>query len=165
MTGPEAVLDLLDRLADAGIGCVIGGGWGIDALIGHQTRDHADLDVIIPAEQEADAIDALASVGFEITTDWRPIRLAMTHPDGREIDLHPVRPGPDGSLIQEVFDGHLTYPADEITDGTIGGKGVRCISADLQMRFHDGYEPQDKDRADIAALCAATGLDAPAAYS
>ncbi|MBT8214918.1 MAG: amino acid transporter [Acidimicrobiia bacterium] len=162
--GPEAALGLIDLLGEAGIDCVVGGGWGIDALVGHQTRDHADLDVIFKAEHEAAAIDALAAVGFQVTTDWRPIRFAMTHPDGREIDLHPVRPGPDGVLIQEVFDGHVTYPANEISDGTIGGRRVTCISAALQLRFHDGYEPQEKDRNDVAVLCAATGLEPPSAY-
>ncbi|NNC75859.1 MAG: amino acid transporter [Acidimicrobiia bacterium] len=164
MTGPAAVHGLLNLLEDVGIECVVAGGWGVDALVGRQTRDHGDLDVILPADDESTAIEALTGAGFEISTDWRPIRFAMTHPDGREIDLHPVRQGPAGSMIQEVFEGHLTYPADEITTGIIDRRLVRCISAALQIRFHDGYEPQEKDRADVATLCAATGLEPPAAY-
>ena len=36
------VLWILDALKGAGVPCVIGGGWGVDALVGHQTRRHHD---------------------------------------------------------------------------------------------------------------------------
>jgi lincosamide nucleotidyltransferase A/C/D/E len=37
-------LDLFDRL---GIGVWIDGGWGVDALLGEETRPHQDLDIIV----------------------------------------------------------------------------------------------------------------------
>ena len=163
MSDAAAVLALLE---DAGVVAVVGGGWGVDALIGAQCRDHADLDVVIPAAREASAIAALEAAGFVITTDWRPIRVALCHPDGPEVDLHPVTIGPDGTRVQQGFDGvTYEYPAADITTGTIGGREVRCFSAELQMRLHDGYDPTPTDVADCLRLARATGVPPPASVA
>ena len=42
----DAVTTMLDALA--GFDLWIGGGWGVDALVGHQTRPHDDLGVVLP---------------------------------------------------------------------------------------------------------------------
>ena len=49
----EDVLAVLGALEAAGIPAWIGGGWGIDALVGEQTRRHDDLDLAFRAEDEA----------------------------------------------------------------------------------------------------------------
>jgi lincosamide nucleotidyltransferase A/C/D/E len=164
-TDVASVHTILDLLTEAGVPVWIAGGWGVDALIGRPTRDHADLDVAIPAEAEAAALDALQGAGFEITTDWRPIRVALTRPDGAEADVHPLRFDADGSAIQHGFDGvEYEYPAADFTSGTIGGRPVACISARLQVEFHSGYEPGPTDRADMEALAGAVGITLPEAY-
>ena len=43
----EAVIEAMTVLRAAGITAWIGGGWGIDALVGEQTRVHRDLDLAI----------------------------------------------------------------------------------------------------------------------
>jgi lincosamide nucleotidyltransferase A/C/D/E len=43
MDAPE-VVDLYRTLEKLGVRIWIDGGWGIDALLGKQTRAHADLD-------------------------------------------------------------------------------------------------------------------------
>jgi lincosamide nucleotidyltransferase A/C/D/E len=40
----EDVLAVLDRLGAAGVAVWLDGGWGIDALLGRQSRAHADAD-------------------------------------------------------------------------------------------------------------------------
>lgn len=40
----QAVLAALDA---AGVPTWLDGGWGIDALVGRQTRPHSDLDLVI----------------------------------------------------------------------------------------------------------------------
>ncbi len=40
----HGVLDLCDEL---GITVWMDGGWGVDALLGTQTRPHRDLDIVI----------------------------------------------------------------------------------------------------------------------
>jgi len=41
------VFELLKLLEQQGLDVVVDGGWGVDALVGHQTRAHADLDIAI----------------------------------------------------------------------------------------------------------------------
>ena len=155
-------LAILDVVASAGADPIIAGGWGIDALIGDEGRDHTDLDVAIDAGAEAVTLEAMISSGYRITTDWRPIRISLTHPNGSEVDLHPVTIRNDSTRVQKGFDGAtFEYPGAEITTGTIGGRIVRCVSARLQIQFHEGYIPQDKDIIDCRRLADATGASLP----
>jgi len=43
----ENVVDLIKRAAHTNVGIWIAGGWGVDALIGHQTRPHNDFDLFV----------------------------------------------------------------------------------------------------------------------
>jgi len=63
MTGDD-VLEILAVLRKAGADVWLGGGWGIDALVGKQTRPHRDLDLMHRHEQEPTVIAALAKAGF-----------------------------------------------------------------------------------------------------
>jgi lincosamide nucleotidyltransferase A/C/D/E len=45
----ENAVALLRLLDDHDVQVCVGGGWGVDALLGEQTRRHADLDVWVPA--------------------------------------------------------------------------------------------------------------------
>ncbi len=165
----HAVVALLARFRAHGFDYWISGGWGVDALLGRQTREHADLDMAIRAGDEAAIVTMLEQDGFAITVDWRPARLALTHPDGREIDLHPLHFRDDGSARQRGTDGNdgvdFEYPAEELITGTIAGVTVSCIGPALQLRFHLGYEPQAKDRADMTALAAAGLIILPEIYA
>ncbi len=164
MRGP-AVLAVLNEFDERAIDVWIGGGWGVDALVGRQTRDHGDLDVSIRAEDEPAVLEMLQALGFEIVTDWRPTRVALLHADRGEIDVHPIRFRSDGSAWLPGIDGQVfEYPADTFTTGTIMGATVNCIDAALQLAFHLGYPPQPKDRADMRALAAAGLIDLPEEY-
>jgi RimJ/RimL family protein N-acetyltransferase len=149
----EEVHAVLDALTAAGCPAWISGGWGVDALVGAQTRPHRDLDLAVPAEHESAALRALAQLGYVIEADWRPVRVEVVA-DGRgRVDLHPLR-------FDEVGDGHQAgldgssfhWPRECFTTGTITGRPVDCISVDQQLLFHSGYEPRDVDRADLAVL-------------
>ena len=43
----ETVKKLIDHLEASSIDVWLDGGWGVDALVGAQTRPHADLDIIV----------------------------------------------------------------------------------------------------------------------
>ncbi|MHA1547625.1 MAG: nucleotidyltransferase domain-containing protein, partial [Alphaproteobacteria bacterium] len=47
------LLSLYQRLKEEGIKVWIDGGWGVDALLGEQTRPHGDLDLVV---QERDLV-------------------------------------------------------------------------------------------------------------
>ncbi|MCD7440611.1 amino acid transporter [Streptomyces lincolnensis] len=156
----DDVLSVLALLRQAGADVWIGGGWGIDALVGEQTREHRDLDLVHRQEQEPAVVAALAGAGFVETLEWRPIRFVVTAADGREIDLHPLVFADDGSALQVSPDPErpFAYPASCFVTGTIGGTTVPCLSAEQQVRFHQGYEPSERDRHDMAQLRRAFGI-------
>jgi lincosamide nucleotidyltransferase A/C/D/E len=161
----DQVLGVLARLQAAGVRAWIGGGWGVDALVGEQTRPHGDLDLAVDARDEAGAIQALQRAGFRITADHRPTRLVMRTGAGAEVDLHPVDFTGPGPGVQRVPGGRpFLYPADAFATGTIAGRPVPCLSAVQQVRFHLGYPPLDKDRLDMRLLGERLGLAVPPPY-
>jgi lincosamide nucleotidyltransferase A/C/D/E len=157
----DDVLSLLTVLRAVDVDIWIGGGWGIDALVGEQTRQHRDLDLMHRESQEPAVVAALAEAGFVETLNWRPVRFVVTDPLGREIDLHPLTFAADGSAVQASPDpDHLfVYPAScFVVAGTIEGTAVPCLSAEQQVYFHQGYEPADHDRHDMAQLRRVFGI-------
>ncbi|MGW1464867.1 nucleotidyltransferase domain-containing protein [Streptomyces sp. NPDC002308] len=174
----EEVLSVLALLRRAETDVWIGGGWGIDALIGEQTRDHRDLDLMHRRDQEPAVLAALAGAGYTETLDQRPVRFVLTSvsdrssslhrsfpPDrssspGRELDLHPLVFAADGSAVQASPepDRPFRYPATGFVTGTIGGTRVPCLSAEQQAYFHQGYEPTPRDLHDMALLRRAFGI-------
>jgi lincosamide nucleotidyltransferase A/C/D/E len=147
------VLPILDQLRAAGCRVWVGGGWGVDALVGRQTRPHRDLDLAIDASDEATAIAVLTALGFRVETDWRPVRVELAAPGARWVDLHPVVFAEDGSGNQADLDGGtFSYPAACFVTGVIAGRVVPCLSVDQQIAFHAGYEPRDVDLADLRQL-------------
>ncbi|MEU3980587.1 amino acid transporter [Streptomyces sp. NPDC026672] len=156
----DDVLFVLDLLRRAETDVWVGGGWGIDALIGERTRDHRDLDLMHRQDQEAAVLAALSAAGFVESLDWRPIRFVVTAPDGREIDLHPLVFADDGSAAQASPEPRypFTYPSSCFVSGTIRGTPVPCLSAEQQVYFHQGYEPSERDRHDMAQLRRVFGI-------
>lgn len=161
----EDVVDVLDRLETAGVGASVAGGWAVDALLGHPTRDHGDLDLAVDAADIDRAIDALEKLGLGIDVDARPARLALC--DGRRaVDLHPVAWDADGTGRQSTGTGgeYVYPPGSTHARGRIGGREVRCLTPELLVTFHVGYEPRDIDRRDMAALAQRYGLRLPDPY-
>ncbi|MFR9778560.1 GNAT family N-acetyltransferase [Micromonospora sp. MS34] len=149
----DEVHTVLDALAAVGCPAWISGGWGVDALVGEQTRPHRDLDLAVPAEHESAALRALARLGYAVETDWRPVRVEVVAAGRGRVDLHPLTFDEAGDGHQAGLDGSsFRWPRDCFTTGTIGGRPVDCISVDQQLRFHSGYEPREVDRADLAQL-------------
>jgi lincosamide nucleotidyltransferase A/C/D/E len=144
-----AVLDVLDL---CGADPRITGGWGIDAIVGQQTREHRDVDLAIRAEALESALNALRQNGFHVSTDWLPVRVELTCA-ARHVDLHPLHYRSDGSAWQVGLENTtFEYPAEDWVVGHIGGREVKCLSASRQRLFHWGYEHSDVDRHDMALL-------------
>ena len=164
----QDVLDVLVVLEEAGVsGAWLDGGWGVDALLGAQYRDHGDADIVVPVEELDVVIGALADVGFRVTTDHRPTRMELMDRAGRVIDLHPVRFDEDGVGWQSGAapgGGDAEYPYNSFTYGWIAGQRVACIGPELQMEHHLGYEPSEQDREDMRRIHDRFTLPLPDAY-
>ena len=153
----ELVIAVIDSLAASVVSRTIDGGWGVDALTGHQTRDHEDLDLVVKLEEIDAVLETLRGLGFELHLDLRPTRVVAKHADGLWVDLHPVKFDSSGTGWQRGAGregSDCPYPSDGFSEGTIAGRTVPCLSAALQVLHHQGYEPHDKDRHDLELLSA-----------
>ena len=144
---------VLDALASAGCPTWLAGGWGVDALAGRQTRAHRDLDLLVEAGRLDAALAALAPLGYEVETDWLPVRVEVAAAGTRWVDLHPVVLDADGHGVQAGPDGTtFEYPASCFVSGRIDGRDVGCLSVSRQLEAHQGYPLRDVDRLDVTVL-------------
>jgi len=160
------VLAVLDGLEAGAIPVWLDGGWGIDALIGEQTRPHADLDIVVPQVDCDRARQALAALGYEHDASIEPglpARLVLRDESGREVDVHPIVRDDRGNGWQPLGPGAWgAYPADGLTgEGEVEGRRVRCLTPGLQLRHHLGYRLEDTDRHDLRLLAGHFGLALP----
>ncbi len=160
-TSSVDVLHLLDLFEAAGIDYWIAGGWGVDALIGRESREHRDLDVLVSHHDVLEVHRVLLDEGYVMETNSFPTRFEMRNDLGSRVDVHPIRFEADGSARLELPGGTWwEYPAEALTaQGTIGERAVACVSASQQVRNHTGYTPATKDATDMAALVRAFPLE------
>ncbi len=154
------VLDLLSELDGVGVDYWLDGGWGVDCLLGEETRTHGDLDVVLHRDHVSVVRGLLTARGYEVIRDWLPTSLAYRGPAGREVDLHPVDPSPGGGGYQLLQDGtrwHYSPPVQ----GSIAGVAIRCASAEDQLVMHQGYEPRPVDYVDVRRISDRFGLEVP----
>jgi lincosamide nucleotidyltransferase A/C/D/E len=163
----DDVLEVLERLDVAGVDWWIDGGWGVDALLGEETRPHDDLDLVVRRE-DLDRLIALLPEFRRAADDWWPARLVLRDPSGRQVDLHPLTFDARGDGWQELPDGRRDrYAAAGLQGrGRVGTRRVRCITPDLQLRHHEysSGSPDDVDWDDVRVLCERFGLAVPEAY-
>jgi lincosamide nucleotidyltransferase A/C/D/E len=148
----DEVERVLHELDDQSIRYWLVGGWGVDALVGRQTRAHRDLDLAVDADQWEICVAQVQALGYELETDWLPIRVELASPSGW-VDLHPVRFNPSGDGVQAGPDGTTyDYPSEHLATGLLNGRTVPCISARWQVKAHSGYEPRPQDLHDLEML-------------
>lgn len=151
------VFEVLDALAGRNVRCWTGGGWGVDALVGHQTREHPDLDLAVDADDLSACLQALDALGYTAETDWLPVRLELRRDADRWVDVHPVGFDAAGHGRQARRDGgHFDYPPDAFALGTLDGRPVACLSLRQQLIFHRGYDLRPRTY-DLDLLEAMTG--------
>ncbi len=147
------VLLVLDALEATGCSFWLEGGWGIDALVGRQTRPHQDVDIDFDGNCADEVISAIEAIGYKEHLDERPTRIEFLHPDGSCVDLHPLVILPHGGARQIAPDGSTwTFQAEWFTLGSLGGRSVPCYTDAGQRYFHSGYEHREVDTADLVVL-------------
>lgn len=153
---PDDAIAVIDALEAAGCRPCLAGGWGIDALLGRQSRRHADLDVIIAPETVPAARRALMAAGFHELSEGvaagphMPVRVVARNAAGRSVDLLPLgleALGPRSASAPVPFGG-----PDPAVAGQIGHRRIRCLSAGLQWHFHQGHPARAHNRNDLFRL-------------
>jgi lincosamide nucleotidyltransferase A/C/D/E len=159
-----AVLDVLAALERAGIRVWLDGGWGVDALLGEQTRGHADLDIILNSADAPRLQETLVALGFGPKPGGTATNFVLTDARGREIDVHPVEIDRRGYALFALADGRRWPfpPAAFAGRGVVAGREVRCLSVDAQVQCHaQGYEPTENDLGDMEKLQERFGVVLP----
>lgn len=167
-----AVAALYRELENAGIRIWLMGGWGVDALLGRETREHHDLDLLVEAADLERLRLELAERGFRFAYIWweevwwvrdgawrspleEPTAFVYRNAAGREIDVHTVRTTADGE-VELLWNAPYAFTHEGLAGtGTVGGHPVRCLSVELQRRAHTGYELPAHHARDLELLAEA----------
>ena len=152
------------RLAtDAEIKVFLDGGWGVDALIGYETRRHNDIDIFVEKKDYNKFIHIIKNNGFyeikmEYTTTnhtvWEDLKK-------RIIDLH---------CFEYTKNGEILYEGDCFPSEIFSGIGkieeieVSCIEPYSQLLFHLGYDYDENDMHDVKLLCEVFHMELPEEY-
>jgi len=157
------VVELLNFLEQSGLEVYVDGGWAVDALLGEQTRSHDDLDVAIPHGQVPLLRRLMETRGFheQRKADSWECNFVLIDDGDRRLDVHSYTLDAAGKNVSGV-----PYAAEHLTGtGVIVGRQVRCINPAWLVRFHTGYEIDEKDHRDVRLLCERFRLPLPDEYS
>ena len=158
---------VLSALQAADVDFCLGGGWGVDALLDEQTREHSDLDFWVPASQLHELLLVMVEVGVDRvcpTPGDRPWNWVL-HDGNRRIDLHLYEPTDHGYWCYGSSLGGEQFPDEALSgSGVVGGIPVRCESAEWAIKFRTGYALREIDRHDVRLLCERFGLEMPDSY-
>jgi len=162
MTATDAVA-IIRLLEQNHIDVCVDGGWGVDALLGEQTRPHQDLDIAIPHKDATLIRTVLWANGYgEVPRDdsWE-CNFVLGDDHGHLVDVHTYAYDSTGKLVYG-----LQYPLDSLNGrGAIAGHPVKCITPEWMVKFHTGYKLDDNDYHDVKALCRRFGIALPGEYA
>jgi len=146
----EDLIPFLDLFEELELEIWIDGGWGVDALLGEQTRTHEDLDFLIEKASSDRLVSAIRKLGFidVHTDDHTPWNFVMGTPERKNFDFH---------VLERTADGDYSYgdPANSIpvTAESINGTGtLGCPTPEFQIDSHTGYALKETDIHDVTAL-------------
>ncbi|NTV35963.1 MAG: aminoglycoside nucleotidyltransferase [Anaerolineaceae bacterium] len=156
-------MEFIHLLAEHHIEVIIDGGWGVDALLGEQTRTHEDLDIAIAHKDSTELRALLEERGYtEVPRDdsWE-CNFVLGDTQGHLIDIHSCTFDAEGNNIFGV-----AYPIDSLTgSGMVNGQPVRCIPPEWMVKFHTGYHLDENDYHDVKALCQRFNIQLPSEYN
>lgn len=176
MVRAEDVISIYQRLLTNGFQVWLTGGWGIDALLGEQTRPHKDLDVIMLLDDVVRMRELLGHDGYGLKELWSENRwgvdaqgvetataFVLQDSEGREVDAHAMRLDDQGNGVPawEEAEGFILKRQDLAGEGMIAGFAVQCLTPEMQVLCHTGYELPDKQLRDLELLHEKFGVEYP----
>ena len=160
----EAAADLYEALQGGGVRCWVLGGWGVDALVGTQTREHHDLDVLVLGEDLHTLAEVFDNEGLVIQHVWEaenrwldvdgarwPTAFVAANKEGVELDVHLIEL--HGSDVVALCNVSWPLHSESLEGrGMISGRPVDCVSARTQVAMHRDYELPETHQPDVAQL-------------
>jgi lincosamide nucleotidyltransferase A/C/D/E len=158
-----SLLAVVNLLEGAGIEVWLDGGWGVDALLERETREHDDLDLVCDLLRAERVIELLARLGYELAAGGSPKSFACVDSLGRQIDVHPVAFDAEGGGHYLMEEGRVwVYPAEGFSGrGRVAGRVVMCLSPEVQVIVHAGYELTEKDYRRALSPARRFGVEVP----
>jgi lincosamide nucleotidyltransferase A/C/D/E len=156
------VIEIVQLFNQNHIELYIDGGWGVDALLGEQTRTHADLDIAVQYKDVPQIRALLEARGYKDVPrdDTRDCNFVLGDDQGHQIDIHSYTFDAAGNHVYGV-----AYPFDSLTgEGSVNRQPVKCISPEWMVQFHTGYKLDENDYHDVKALCQRFGIKMPSEY-
>jgi len=161
-------------LSEKGIQIWLTGGWGIDALLGKETRPHKDLDALLLLNDMVRMNKILSTAGYKLRDLWSENKwtidsqgkrtataFVLQDGEGHEFDAHAIRLDNQGNGVPawEEVEGFLFSKAGLAGNGMIAGFPIRCITPEMQIYCHTGYELPEKQLRDLELLHEKFGVE------
>jgi lincosamide nucleotidyltransferase A/C/D/E len=159
----DEVIAFVKLLYEHNIEIILDGGWAVDALLGHQTRPHADLDIALQHKDVPQVRALLEARGYKDVPrdDTWECNFVLGDDAGHQVDFHSYTFDLEGNHIFGV-----KYPFDSLTGtGSIDEHPVKCISPEWMVKFHTGYKLDENDYRDVKALCERFGIEMPGEFN
>ena len=153
--------DVNDALEAAGIRCWLFGGWGLDAHVGRQTRDHSDIEFWVEMSDAGALHTVLVRCGFEALTTQPPEESQEFERDGLRFSCAFFVRTDDGFAHPEGRWSDWRFPPGSFGDGVgkVGAHTVPVMSVEGMLAMKEQYAKlrngrplREKDIADIAVL-------------
>ncbi len=160
MVNESDAIEIISLFQSKGIVIYLDGGWGVDALVGFESRAHNDIDIFIEQQNKDYAVKLLMNHRYsEKVMEYTTLDHTVWQDDKeRIIDLHIFSLN---SKDDFVFEG-ASYPKEIFSGkGRIGDLEVNCITPEWQIIFHSGYELDDNDIKDVLLLCNRFNIGVP----
>jgi lincosamide nucleotidyltransferase A/C/D/E len=161
----ETASTLMTALKEYEVDACVGGGWAVDALVGEQTRRHADLDVWISASDFEGLLATFADLRIDRVYPWpgdRPWNFVLHDGRSSRVDLHVYEALKRGRLHYGSVTAPFLFNEHDLSGaGEIAGTSVRCERPEFALQNHTGYALRNTDRHDVAVLCERFGLQPP----
>jgi lincosamide nucleotidyltransferase A/C/D/E len=166
MVRAEDVINIYKSLTANDIQVWLTGGWGVDALLQKQTRPHKDLDVLILVDDTMQVRALLGRDSYLLKELWSENSWVMDtngsmtatafmlrDSEGREVDAHAMRLDDRGNSIPAWKDEELVFKREDLAGkGMIAGYTVQCLSPEMQVLCHKGYDLPHEQRRDFEFL-------------
>ena len=168
MVSANEVIRMFNLLAQNKIKAWLLGGWGVDALLEKQTREHKDIDVLIQEVDIPRLIELLEQDGYDDFHLWEenrwkfdshnrkvPTAFYILDDKEREFDVHAFQYDETGNAIPQwkLDNNQFIFTKTDISaTGKIDGVIFPCITAEKQMLVHTGYELPETHQSDMKFL-------------
>ena len=151
---------LLDVLEQNGVTVWLDGGWGVDALLGEQTREHDDVDLVVPRDDQGAVRRHFAGWDLHLAHDGK---LTPWNGERLELPVHTIWARRDADapweleiLLMEAARGRwlfrrdpgITLPLERVG---LERDGIPYLAPEVPL-LYKAKEPRERDAADFAAV-------------